>query len=260
MYKHQDTPSLDGGLPRMSAPKRELRLRPHRPGRPDHRRRHRPRLRHGPLPGGGGRARRPRGPPGKRRTGACAELGARRVSRCAGDVTQLETAPALVEQAERLAGPLTALVNNAGVHLKKPRPGDNGDADFAAVHADPCVWRVCADPRGRAAPGGAQIRQRSVHRLDDVVHRHAAGRGVRSRQERLSRARAIPRGRVGAHGRARERHRTGLDRVGHAGARVERRSGAPRRRFLAGPRWPASATRTTSAGRRSIWPRPRRSS
>ena len=50
----------------------------------------------------------------------------------AGDVTQLETAPALVHQAEQLAGPISILINNAGVHLKKAAV-ETSDAEFAAV-------------------------------------------------------------------------------------------------------------------------------
>jgi len=50
----------------------------------------------------------------------------------AGDVTKLETVPALVEQAETMAGPLSILVNNAGVHLKKPAV-ETTDAEFASV-------------------------------------------------------------------------------------------------------------------------------
>jgi gluconate 5-dehydrogenase len=49
-----------------------------------------------------------------------------------GDVTKLETIPALVEQAEKLAGPISVLVNNAGVHLKKSAL-ETSDAEFAAV-------------------------------------------------------------------------------------------------------------------------------
>lgn len=50
---------------------------------------------------------------------ACAELGPRAFS-IAHDVTQLDAAAQLVAEAERLAqAPLTILVNNAGVHLKK---------------------------------------------------------------------------------------------------------------------------------------------
>jgi NAD(P)-dependent dehydrogenase (short-subunit alcohol dehydrogenase family) len=49
-----------------------------------------------------------------------------------GDVTQLESAAALVDQAEKLAGPVSVLVNNAGVHLKKPMV-DTSDAEFARV-------------------------------------------------------------------------------------------------------------------------------
>jgi len=62
---------------------------------------------------------------------ACKTLG-KNAFALAGDVTKLETAPALVEQAEELAGPLTILVNNAGVHLKKPAV-ETTDAEFAAV-------------------------------------------------------------------------------------------------------------------------------
>jgi NAD(P)-dependent dehydrogenase (short-subunit alcohol dehydrogenase family) len=36
------------------------------------------------------------------------------------DVTRLSEAPALAERAASLAGPVTCLVNNAGIHLKKP--------------------------------------------------------------------------------------------------------------------------------------------
>jgi len=49
-----------------------------------------------------------------------------------GDVTKLESAPSLVEQAEKLAGPVTILVNNAGVHLKKLAT-ETSDAEFANV-------------------------------------------------------------------------------------------------------------------------------
>jgi gluconate 5-dehydrogenase len=40
--------------------------------------------------------------------------------------------PALVEQAEAIAGPVTGLINNAGVHLKKDAT-ETTDAEFAAV-------------------------------------------------------------------------------------------------------------------------------
>lgn len=50
----------------------------------------------------------------------------------AGDVTKLETISALVEQAEKLAGPISILVNNAGVHLKKSAL-ETSDAEFATV-------------------------------------------------------------------------------------------------------------------------------
>ncbi len=50
----------------------------------------------------------------------------------AGDVTKLESIPALVRQAESTAGPISILVNNAGVHLKKFAL-ETSDAEFAAV-------------------------------------------------------------------------------------------------------------------------------
>lgn len=64
-------------------------------------------------------------------TKACSSLG-----ECAfslpGDITMLERAPALAEAAENLAGPVTILVNNAGIHLKKAAI-ETSDAEFAAV-------------------------------------------------------------------------------------------------------------------------------
>lgn len=62
---------------------------------------------------------------------ACAELGDRA---CAlpGDITQLASVPELADRAEQQAGPLTGLINNAGIHLKKPATATT-DAEFAAV-------------------------------------------------------------------------------------------------------------------------------
>ena len=62
---------------------------------------------------------------------ACAEIGGNAFP-LVGDVTRLDTAPALVDQAEKLAGPISILINNAGVHLKKPA-AETSDAEFAAV-------------------------------------------------------------------------------------------------------------------------------
>lgn len=62
---------------------------------------------------------------------ACAEIGANAFA-VAGDVTKLETAPAIVDAAEALAGPASILINNAGVHLKK-FAADTTDAEFAHV-------------------------------------------------------------------------------------------------------------------------------
>jgi len=62
---------------------------------------------------------------------ACAALGVNAFA-LQGDVTKLETAPALVDEAEELAGPISILINNAGVHLKKPAT-ETSDAEFAAV-------------------------------------------------------------------------------------------------------------------------------
>lgn len=62
---------------------------------------------------------------------ACASIGELAFA-LRGDITKLDTIPALVAEAERLAGPLSILVNNAGVHLKK-QAVDTTDAEFERV-------------------------------------------------------------------------------------------------------------------------------
>ncbi|MFO1487902.1 MAG: SDR family oxidoreductase [Verrucomicrobiota bacterium] len=71
---------------------------------------------------------------GRRReelTKACVALGPQAFA-LAGDVTKLDSVPGLLEEAEKLAGPISILVNNAGVHLKKPAT-ETSDAEFAKV-------------------------------------------------------------------------------------------------------------------------------
>lgn len=62
---------------------------------------------------------------------ACRDLGPR-AQALSADITNLAALPGLVAQAEALAGPATILVNNAGIHLKKPAT-ETSDAEFAAV-------------------------------------------------------------------------------------------------------------------------------
>lgn len=62
---------------------------------------------------------------------ACAAIGESAFA-LQGDVTKLETVPRLVDAAEKLAHPISILVNNAGVHLKKPAI-ETSDAEFANV-------------------------------------------------------------------------------------------------------------------------------
>lgn len=62
---------------------------------------------------------------------ACATLGPHAFA-LTGDVKRLDTAVAVLDRAEELAGPVTVLINNAGVHLKKPAV-ETTDAEFAAV-------------------------------------------------------------------------------------------------------------------------------
>ena len=62
---------------------------------------------------------------------ACRALGKNAVA-LMGDVTKLESVPSLVAEAEKLAGPISILANNAGVHLKKPAV-ETSDAEFAKV-------------------------------------------------------------------------------------------------------------------------------
>ena len=62
---------------------------------------------------------------------ACSSIGTNAFA-VPGDVTKLESIPALVDAAEKLAGPISILINNAGVHLKKFAV-DTTDAEFANV-------------------------------------------------------------------------------------------------------------------------------
>ena len=62
---------------------------------------------------------------------ACAALGANAFA-LQGDVTDLKAVPALVDGAENSAGPISILVNNAGVHLKKPAL-ETSDSEFEKV-------------------------------------------------------------------------------------------------------------------------------
>jgi NAD(P)-dependent dehydrogenase (short-subunit alcohol dehydrogenase family) len=62
---------------------------------------------------------------------ACAALGPSALA-LSGDITRLDEVPNLAARAEELAGPITLLVNNAGVHLKKPAV-DTSDAEFETV-------------------------------------------------------------------------------------------------------------------------------
>lgn len=62
---------------------------------------------------------------------ACAAIGQRAIS-IRADITKLEAAGDLVAEAERRAGPLSILANNAGIHLKKPAL-ETSDQEFAAV-------------------------------------------------------------------------------------------------------------------------------
>jgi NAD(P)-dependent dehydrogenase (short-subunit alcohol dehydrogenase family) len=64
-------------------------------------------------------------------TAACAAIGPQ-AHALPGDITKLEAVPALVERAEQMAGPIGILINNAGVHLKKPAL-ETSDAEFALV-------------------------------------------------------------------------------------------------------------------------------
>jgi NAD(P)-dependent dehydrogenase (short-subunit alcohol dehydrogenase family) len=62
---------------------------------------------------------------------ACSALGAEAFA-LPGDVTRLDSAAGLVDRAEAVAGPITLLVNNAGVHLKKPAL-ETTDAEFSSI-------------------------------------------------------------------------------------------------------------------------------
>jgi len=62
---------------------------------------------------------------------AVGELGPK-AFRIAGDITRFPETAQLIDQAESLSGPLTILVNNAGIHIKKPTMETTTD-DFESV-------------------------------------------------------------------------------------------------------------------------------
>ncbi len=62
---------------------------------------------------------------------ACRELGEAAFA-VPGDVTNLPGAARLLDQAEAAAGPLSILINNAGIHLKKAAE-ETSDDEFSAV-------------------------------------------------------------------------------------------------------------------------------
>ena len=140
-------------------------------------------------------------------------------------MTKLETAPALVDKAEKLAGPISILINNAGVHLKKPST-ETSDAEFAAV-IQTHVFGAFALTR---EAGRRMIERKSGCVLFTASMSsflgHAAGRRLFSGEVGLCRNRAFTRVRMGRARRPRQCHRARLDCVGHAGQGVERRRGA----------------------------------
>jgi len=62
---------------------------------------------------------------------ACEQLGAN-AGFISADITQTETIPALVAEATKARGPISILVNNAGIHLKKPAL-ETSDQEFQSV-------------------------------------------------------------------------------------------------------------------------------
>lgn len=53
---------------------------------------------------------------------------------CVGDISELETLPALVSTVQTRFGPVDTLVNNAGIHMKKPMI-EVSDAEFQSIIA-----------------------------------------------------------------------------------------------------------------------------
>ena len=90
---------------------------------------------------------------------ACAQLG-RNAFALVGDVTKLEAVPTIIDQAERLAGTISILVNNAGVHLKKPAI-ETSDAEFAQVLQEKAA-RPLSDPHRTPPEKNALESQASV--------------------------------------------------------------------------------------------------
>ena len=144
---------------------------------------------------------------------ACATLGKNSFA-LVGDVTKLETAPKIIDEAEKLAGPVSILINNAGVHLKKPTV-ETSDAEFAAVIQTHIFRRVRTDA-GEA--GRRMVERKSGSVLFTASMASLMGipldRRLFGGEVCLRRHGALARDRMGSARRACERHRARLDRVG----------------------------------------------
>ena len=88
---------------------------------------------------------------------ACAELGAAATYR-SHDVADFAAAPALLADVERTIGPVSILINNAGVHLKKPMAdvteneiGYQMDIHVLGAHALSRAAYALMKPRGKGS-------------------------------------------------------------------------------------------------------------
>ncbi len=76
-----------------------------------------------------------------------------------GDVTDTASLPSLVQKAEELAGPISILINNAGIHLKKPAL-DTSPEEFLQVlntHVIGAHALTCAVLPGMIARGHGSV-------------------------------------------------------------------------------------------------------
>ena len=169
-----------------------------------------------------------------------------------GDVSKAADVQRLFAETEKAFGALDVLVNNAGVYpVRSARGGHRGRVPPRVQHQRPG-----ADP-GHAGGGEAlraRRRQRDQHRLgrehapppSAVVY--SATKGASTRHARAGEG-AGPRGRSGSTRSTRAASRPRAPTAPGSSAATSRS------RWWRGPRWAASASRTTSRGSRCSWPR-----
>ena len=165
---------------------------------------------------------------------ACQELGAN-AAYLVADITNRGDVATLISEAEVKHGPLSILVNNAGIHLKKPAMATS-DAEFQAVIQTHLFASFSLSRE--AAKGMLERGHGSILFTASMTSFIGAGRRLFSRQVGLSRSRPGPDRRMVGQWRPSERDCAGLDSIRDAGKGIGRRHRAPRQNHQPHPHGP----------------------